>query len=82
MQDSVPSLLELSGPLFMHEIKQNSALAFGAFGIIFKQHHIHQAARAAHEHHAAAALRAARVTGGPIRARLPGDTRAPRGHLR
>ena len=66
----------------MHEVKQNSALALGAFRIIFEQHHVHQAARAPHEHHAAAALGAARAARGPSRARLPGDTRASRGDVR
>lgn len=77
VQDS-SSLLALSSHLFMHEIKQNSALALGALGIVFEKHNVHQATGAAHEHHAPATLGAARVTG----ARLSRNTRTPRGDFR
>jgi hypothetical protein len=45
----------------MEEIKQHCTLAFGAFRVIFREHHIHEAPRASHKHHGCS-FRAARVS--------------------
>jgi len=66
------------GVVIMEEIKQPCTLAFGAFRVILREHHIHEAPWASHKHHWCS-LRATRVSESVILAHLWRHTWAWRG---
>lgn len=59
-------------------VEQNGAFAFGASGILLRQHHIHEASGAPHQHHGCR-LRARDVSGGLVQVPLRRHARARRG---
>lgn len=80
MKQGTLTLAPPSGGVFVfvvvvviEKIKQNGALALGAFRIILREHHVHEAARATYKHHGGS-FRAVRVSGVVLLVELRGDT--------